>query len=230
MTKNLKISLSLVAAAVVALGLLLVFDRSSGSRSDAGAGAGGGGTASPGAAAAPSSRLVRPDSHRLSTAKDGRVTVVEFLDLECESCRAAFPVVERLRKEYEGRVTFVVRYFPIPSHRNAELAARVVESAAAQGKFEAMYARMYETQEKWGERQDSQEATFRGFARDLGLDMAAFDKALKDPATAERVDKDRRDGLLLGVRGTPTFFVNGKRPQITSYEDFKAAIDAELAQ
>ncbi|MGI5166623.1 DsbA family protein [Spirillospora sp. CA-253888] len=227
MTKNLKISLPLVAAAVAALGLLLVFDRSSGSRSDAGAG--GGGAASPGASAAPSSRLVRPDSHRLSTAKDGRVTVVEFLDLECESCRAAFPVVERLRKEYEGRVTFVIRYFPIPSHRNAELAARVVESAAAQGKLEAMYARMYETQEEWGEKQDSQEKVFRGFARDLGLDMAAFDKALKDPATAERVDKDRRDGLLLGVRGTPTFFVNGKRPQITSYEDFKAAIDAELA-
>lgn len=54
------------------------------------------------------------------------MTFVEFLDFECESCRAAYPANEQLRKDYEGRVTFVVRYFPIPSHFNAERAVPVL--------------------------------------------------------------------------------------------------------
>ncbi|GGZ72411.1 MULTISPECIES: DsbA family protein [Streptomyces] len=222
MTKNLKISLALVAVVLAVVGALLAANRTpdaSADASDSGEGK-----------AADASVLVRPDSHRLSTAKDGKVTVVEFLDLECESCRAAFPVVEELREEYAGRVTFVMRYFPIPSHKNAELAARAVEAASRQGKLEAMYRKMYETQESWGDQQVSHEETFRGFAKELGLDMKKFEADWKDPATAKRVEKDRQDGLALGVQGTPTFFINGKRPQIQSKQDFKAAIEAELAK
>ncbi|WP_408993440.1 DsbA family protein [Streptomyces sp. 1268] len=225
MTKNLKISLALVVIALAVVAALLAANRTpdvstdTSAQADAGQGK-----------AAPASVLVRPDSHRLSTAKDGKVTVVEFLDLECESCRAAFPSVERLREEYKGRVTFVMRYFPIPSHKNAELAARAVEAASKQGKLEAMYQKMYETQESWGDQQVSHEKTFRGFARELGLDMKKFEADWKDPATAKRVEKDRKDGMALGVQGTPTFFINGQRPKIQSEADFKAAIEAELAK
>ncbi|MGW4102971.1 DsbA family protein [Streptomyces sp. NPDC004976] len=225
MTKNLKISLALVAVVLAVVGALLAANRTPKASADA-----SGGTAGGQGEAAPASVLVRPDSHRLSTAKDGKVTVVEFLDLECESCRAAFPVVEQLREEYEGRVTFVMRYFPIPSHKNAEPAARAVEAASKQGKLEAMYQKMYQTQESWGDQQVSHEETFRGFARELGLDLKKFEADWKDPATAKRVEKDRQDGLTLGVQGTPTFFINGHRPQIQSEQDFKAAIEAELAK
>lgn len=96
-----------------------------------------------GSASAAEPAVVRPDSHRLSTAADGRVTLVEFLDFECEGCRAMFPVMERLREQYRDRVGFVVRYFPLPGHFNAERAARAVEAAAAQGRFEQMYRRMF---------------------------------------------------------------------------------------
>lgn len=174
-------------------------------------------------------RLVREDSHRLSTAADGTVTLVEFLDFECESCRAAYPVVEDLRKRYEGKVTFVMRYFPIPSHTNAMNSALAVEAAAQQGKLEPMYKRMYETQAEWGEQQESKAPLFRTFAEDLGLDMAAYDAAVKDPETKERVERDRQDGLDLGVQGTPTFFLNGKQLNPSSVEDFRAQIDAALA-
>ncbi|MEW1757408.1 thioredoxin domain-containing protein [Streptomyces cyaneofuscatus] len=225
MTKNLKISLALVVIALAVVAALLAANRTPDVSSDASAQA----DASP-VKTAPASVLVRSDSHRLSTAKDGKVTVVEFLDLECESCRAAFPVVEKLREEYKGRVTFVMRYFPIPSHKNAELAARAVEAASQQGKLEAMYQKMYETQESWGDQQVSHEKTFRGFAKELGLDMKKFEADWKDPATAKRVEKDRKDGLALGVQGTPTFFINGQRPQMKSVADFKAAIEAELAK
>ncbi|ALV39173.1 thioredoxin domain-containing protein [Streptomyces sp. CdTB01] len=225
MTKNVQVSLALVAIAMAVVAALLAANRTPDASADASAQADTGQ-----AKAAPASVLVRPDSHRLSTAKDTKVTVVEFLDFECESCRAAFPHVEQLREEYKGRVTFVMRYFPIPSHKNAELAARAVEAAGAQGKLEAMYQKMYETQASWGDQQVSHEKTFRGFAKELGLDMEKFEADWKDPATAKRVEKDRKDGLALGVQGTPTFFINGQRPQIQSLDDLKTAIDAELAK
>lgn len=173
-------------------------------------------------------RLVRADSHRLGPAGTGKAVLVEFLDFECESCRAAYPVVEDLRAKYAGKVDFVVRYFPIPSHANAVNSALAVEAAAQQGKFEDMYKRMYDTQETWGEQQDSKASLFRGFAQELGLDMAAYDKAVAAKATQERVERDRQDGLDLGVEGTPTFFLNGKKLQPSSVQDFRDQIDAAL--
>ena len=173
-------------------------------------------------------KLIRDDSHRLGAPGTDKVVLVEFLDFECESCRAAYPVVEDLRTKYAGKVDFVVRYFPIPSHANAVNSAVAVEAAAQQGKFEDMYKRMYDTQTTWGEQQDSKADVFRGFAQELGLDLAAYDKAVADKATAERVERDRQDGLDLGVQGTPTFFLNGKKLQPNTVQDFHDSIDAAL--
>ena len=172
--------------------------------------------------------VVREDSHVLSDAGEGAPVLVEFLDFECESCRAAFPFVEQLRQEFAGELTFVVRYFPIPSHANAMNAAVAVEAAAQQGRFEDMYTRMYQTQSEWGEQQDSKAPLFRQFAQDLGLDMAAYDAAVADPATQQRVEQDRQDGMALGVQGTPTFFLDGELLQPTSEGDFRAQIDAAV--
>ncbi|MDZ4232158.1 MAG: DsbA family protein, partial [Dietzia sp.] len=110
------------------------------------------------------SSLVRDDSHLLGEEGDSGVTFVEFLDFECESCGAAYPIVEDLRQAYAGRVTFVMRYFPLPGHFNAERAARAVESAARQGQLEAMYSRMYETQSEWGEGREPLDDLFRSYA------------------------------------------------------------------
>ncbi|GHH41640.1 DsbA family protein [Lentzea cavernae] len=158
------------------------------------------------------------------------VTVVEYLDLECPSCRAAFPGVERLKTEYGERVTFDVRHFPIPSHRNAELAAVAVEAAGAQGKRDEMFRLMFDAQQEWGGQQTSQRAVFAGFAQQLGLDQAAFDKALDDSALRERVLAQRAEGSKAGVTGTPTFFINGtKFTGAPSYDALKKAIEKELS-
>lgn len=214
---NVKISAALVAA--VLLGLVVT-----------------GWVTSPGSADRPSTAtgadgevpVVREDSHRLSTAENGQVTLVEFLDFECESCRAAYPLVEELREEYAGEVSFVARYFPLPGHPNSETAAVAAEAAAQQGAFEPTYRRLFETQESWSHQEASQADVFRGFAEDLGLDLDAYDRAVADPATLERIEQDRQDGLALGVEGTPTFFLNGELLVPTSVEQFRAAIEAEL--
>ncbi|WP_331753288.1 DsbA family protein (plasmid) [Streptomyces sp. NBC_00637] len=173
---------------------------------------------------------VRDSSHRLTRPAKSELTVVEFLDFECEACGAYYPAVEKLRAEYGDRVTFVARYFPMPGHRNGELAARTAEAAARQGKFEEMYTKLFTTQKQWGESQDWKQDVFRGYAKQLGLDMKKFDAALADPAVAGRVQDDQRDGLGLGVRGTPTFFVDGEMVKApASYEAFKALIDGRLS-
>ncbi|MFD5766368.1 DsbA family protein [Streptomyces sp. NPDC127049] len=176
-------------------------------------------------------RAVRDTSHRLTSPKNSELTIVEFLDFECEGCGAVYPTVERLRSEYGDRVTFVARYFPMPGHHNSTTAALAVEAAAQQGEFETMYAKLFATQKEWGESKESKAALFRTYAEALGLDMARYDTALKAPATLQRIKADQQDGLGLGVQGTPTFFIDGMRIQLPqSYEEFRAVIDAKLAR
>ncbi|SER05356.1 Thioredoxin [Lentzea xinjiangensis] len=174
--------------------------------------------------------FTRNDTTAAPQSAGGGVTVVEYLDLECPSCRAAHPGVERLKTEYGERVTFDVRHFPIPSHRNAELAAVAVEAAGAGGKRDDMIRLMFDAQQEWGGQQTSQRAVFAGFAQQLGLDAAAFEKALDDPALRERVLAQRAEGSKAGVTGTPTFFINGtKFTGAPSYDALKKAIERELS-
>jgi protein-disulfide isomerase len=202
MSRNVKVSLGLVLAAVVAV---LATAAATGQGDSNGDTAAGDGVA-----------MVRPDSWRLSEGSSDAV-FVEFLDFECEACRAAFPAVENLRAEYGGRVTFVVRNFPL--HNNSVAAARAAEAASAQGEFEAMYVKLFETQTEWGERTESQEDVFFGYAEELGLDMDAFRDVYDDPATLEKIERDQADATALGVTGTPTMFLDGEKLAPESYEE-----------
>ena len=168
--------------------------------------------------------VVRENSHVLDDGGQDAVTVVEFLDFECEACGAFYPVVEQLRRQYAGEITYVVRYFPIPSHYNSTNAALAAEAAAQQGRLEDMYHRLFQTQSEWGEAQDNRSELFRTFAQDLGLDMTAYDEVVADPATLSRVQLDAADGRALGVSSTPTFFIDGELVQLQSIADLEDAI------
>lgn len=169
--------------------------------------------------------VVRADSRILQKAPTDKVTVVEFLDFECEACGTAYPVVEQLREQYKDRVTFIARYFPIPSHKNAMNAAMAAEAAGRQGKFTEMYSKLFQTQTQWAERQDDQSTVLRSVAESLGLDMRQYDKDIADPTLRIRVMKDQTDGVQLGVAGTPTFFLNGEKLTLTSTEQFAAELE-----
>ena len=168
--------------------------------------------------------VVAENSHRLDTAPDGSVVFTEFLDFECEVCAAVHPVVEELRQTHAGKVTFVTRYFPVPGHKNSMNAAIAVEAAAEQGQFEAMYQRMFETQDQWGEQQESKADVFRGFAKDLGLNMSAYDHAVGDPSTKARVQQDFDAGMALGVEATPTIFLNDEPIELSTPDELHAAV------
>ncbi len=233
MSKNVRVPLALIALfAVVAV---LVTLLAGGGTEDAEAPTAPAAQSAPAPAAtgpagadAAATRVVTPDARTLGRAGRSGVTFTEFLDFECEACAAAFPAIEQLRERYAGRVTFNMRYFPIDSHANARNAAVAVEAAAQQDRLEAMYKRMYETQTEWSEQQESKVSVFRGYARDLGLDMKAYDAAVASKATAERVQRDSAAGQALGVQGTPTFFIGEELIQPQSIEEIAQMIDAAL--
>lgn len=173
------------------------------------------------APAAGSEKMVRGDSHRLTTPAVEKAQLVEFLDFECEACRSIQPFVDELKKEFGDEVTFVDRHFPLPSHPNSGTAALAVEAAAKQGKYEAMAAKLFETQDQWHGKTQSQGPLFRTFAQELGLDLAAFDAAVADEKTKQRIRADIADGTALGVTSTPTFFLNGEKLTLTTKQDFR---------
>lgn len=173
-------------------------------------------------------QVVRENSHVLDDGGDAAVTVVEFLDFECEACGAFYPLVEDLREKFDGEITYVIRYFPLPGHFNSKNAAIAAEAAAQQGRLEDMYHRLFQTQAQWGEAQESRANMFRGFAVELGLDMAAFDEAVADPATAQRVEFDVDEGERLGVSSTPTFFIDGEQVVLEKWTDLEDGIEAAV--
>ncbi|MFN8142271.1 MAG: thioredoxin domain-containing protein [Solirubrobacterales bacterium] len=212
MSDNVKLSIALVL--VGALGLLVYLSL---------------GNDTPEGSANP--EVTRADSHYLTKAPDDKVTIVEFLDFECEACKAQFPTMERIREEYDGRINLAIRYFPLGGHQNGMNAALAVEAASKQGALEDMYIKMYETQAEWGESPNSKADLFAEYAQELGLDMDQFEADVNDPATRKRVEKDQADGVGLGVQGTPTIYLNGEElPTMPSYDDLKQRIDALLAE
>lgn len=185
--------------------------------------------------------LIRPDSPTLGPA-DAPVTVVEFLDPECESCAAFSPVVKKMLKDYDGKVRLVVRYMPF--HPNSVLAASWAEAAGEQGKYWEMQEVLFRRQSEWGEihghgpqvaaaaaaRREPPAVLFERYAAELGLDVERLRAAVAQNRYAAKVERDKRDGQSLGVTKTPTFFVNGRQLARFSQQDLRALIEEELGK
>lgn len=157
------------------------------------------------------------------------VTLIEYLDFECEACGAYFPLVKQLEKEFPNDLRVVRRYFPLPGHRNGLTAALAVEAAARQGKYTEMHDLLFVEQEKWGEKNTPTPAVFEAYAQQLGLDLEKFKKDVASPEVAARVQRDVDSGKKLGNSGTPTFFLNGEKIQNPQgYEPFKALVQSKI--
>lgn len=172
------------------------------------------------------SQLMR-DSAYVKGDANAPVTIVEFFDPECEGCGAFHPLLKRIMDEYEGKVKLVARYMLF--HGNSLHAAFALEGAGAQGKYYDLFNILLERQNEWGHQEPgSVNHIFEKYAKEIGLNVETFKTAFNNPEYAAIFEKDIADGKSLGVRGTPTFFINGKMLQRLSYQDLRNAIDAEL--
>ena len=157
--------------------------------------------------------------------KKAKVIIYEFTDLQCPYCNRASSTLDQLEEEYGDRIAIVSLAKPLPFHREAEPAARAALAAGKQGKFWEMRALLFENQRQM----KGNPELFVKLANDLGLDIKKFERDMKDPAIAKQVKADLEMADKLGVRGTPTFFVNNKRlVGAQPFDKFKSTIDKEL--
>ena len=155
-----------------------------------------------------------------------RVTVVEFLDPECESCRAFHPIMKDILKKYEGRIRYVVRYAPF--HGNSKFVIKVLEAARRQGKYWETLDLLFEKLPEWGSHHDPRPDLVWTYLPSLGLDVEKIKVDMEDKAISDMIEQEIKDGAKLRVRGTPTFFVNGKLLESFGPEYLLEAIEAEL--
>jgi protein-disulfide isomerase len=135
---------------------------------------------------------------------DARITIVEFSDFQCPSCRRLAPILQQLQEANPKDVRLVFRNLPVPAlHPNAARAAQAGVCADAQGKFWQMYDAMYADQSALGD------AALKGTASRIGLEPQAFNACLES-AEAAVIKTDQEAGERLGLSGTPSSFLNGR--------------------
>jgi protein-disulfide isomerase len=153
------------------------------------------------------------------------ITIVEFSDFECPYCGRAEETVSEVMRVYGDKIRLVYRDLPLPNHAAAPKAAEAAHCAGEQGKYWEMHAKLFANQRALDI------PALKGYAKDLKLDQAKFDKCLDSGATAALVEEGRKAGNDAGVNGTPAFFVNGILISgAQPFDAFKEVIDAELAQ
>jgi protein-disulfide isomerase len=153
----------------------------------------------------PVSLAVAPEPvDHLQGSLHARVTLIEYGDFECPSCKVAATTPTLLLERFPNKVRFIFRHFPVPeAHRRAQMAAEAAEAAAAQGKFWPMHDLLFQNQTHLKDKD-----LYR-YAADLGLDMARYTAEMDDHIYLQRVREQAEGGRRSHIRATPTFFVDG---------------------
>jgi len=150
------------------------------------------------------------------------VTIVEFSDFQCPYCARLQPTLKDVLKAYPDDVKLVYKHYPLSFHKQAKNAAKASEAAREQGKFWEMHDLIYENFNKLADN------SFADFAQKLGLNMDQFKADYASNKYDQLIQSDINMARQVNVTGTPTLFMNGKRMQRRSFDDFKADIDKNL--
>lgn len=172
--------------------------------------------------------LVRDYSYKMGD-NSKNISVVEFLDPECESCAIYSTVVKRLYKEYYGDIQIVVKY--LDNHKNSRFTIQILEAARVQGKYEEVLDMMFEKHSLWASHYssvDKPELLWQFLKEISDLDIEKLKEDMKNPKIDEIIKQDREDANALGVRGTPTIFVNGKQLQELSHKALFDLVEKEI--
>jgi protein-disulfide isomerase len=164
--------------------------------------------------------------------EDAPVVVYEFADYQCFGCAQFATFVAPVIKERfvdRGTVRYVYYDFPLTQiHAHAFLASRAARCAGDQDQYWPYHDMLYGRQPRWAS-QASPTSAFVNYAGELGLDRSAFESCLRSDRHALEVTQNLRLGESLGVQGTPTLFINGKRlPSIPSVSEFTALVQEEM--
>ncbi len=149
------------------------------------------------------------------------ITIVEFADFECPHCAQVAPALDKLVDDNKNQIRFVFKFYPLPGHQHAEIAARAGIAAMNQNKFWEMHHLMFQNQ------QHLEQTDLDSYAKSLGIEVSRLHADMQANATTERIAKDKKLGEDLQIGGTPTIFINGRL--FDGHEDMKDWITLELA-
>lgn len=155
---------------------------------------------------------------------DAPVTIAVFDDFECPYCARAVPLFKQVVEKYTDKVKLAFKNFPLSNHRNARNAALTALAAERQGKFWPVHDLLYENYNRLNPKKIDE------LAAQTGLDMEQLKKDRSDPQLSALITRDIEEGKTLGVRGTPTVYVNGRLLQERSMAGFSRLIEEELAR
>jgi protein-disulfide isomerase len=154
---------------------------------------------------------------------EATVTLVEYSDFQCPACSAFQPVLKELVDTYGDKLRFEYHHYPLPIHKFSQQAAVAAEAAGQQDKFFEMHDKLFENQKEWSTSATPQ-VFFSKYAQDLGLDAELFKKHLNSSLLRDAVRSDLDKAKELGLTGTPTFYLNGEKMEIETFEDFISQI------
>lgn len=158
--------------------------------------------------------------------EDAPITIYEFASFQCPFCERGARTVREVMDAYPGKIRLVFKNFPLEFQPQSEAAGRAALAAGRQGKFWEMYDLIYAHQKDLGK-----DGIFDALAEQAGLDVERFRRDMEDPAIVSQVRSEHESGMKVGVRGTPTFFINGRvLTGAQPIEKFKEIIDAELVE
>jgi protein-disulfide isomerase len=169
--------------------------------------------------------LVRPHSPVFGNPA-AKVTIVEFFDPACETCRAFYPIVKGMVNASFGEVRLVMRYAAL--HKGSDTVVKVIEAARQQGKYWEVVERVLNDQPRWASHDNPQPELVWDTVRDLGLDVAKAKAAAASPEVEQVLRQDTADMKALKVTATPGFFVNGTPLRDFGAAQLKALVDQEL--
>ena len=160
--------------------------------------------------------------------KQAKTVVVEYSDFQCPACATYDNFVNQLLKDYDGKILFVYRFFPLTSiHKNANLSSQAAWAANLQGKFKEMKSQLFNHQNDWGEKNNARDI-FIEYAKTIGLDTDKFQKDMDSNDTKKVISDSENSALTLGINSTPTFFINGTQQSFGTYQELKQLIETEL--
>ena len=155
------------------------------------------------------------------------VVLVEYSDFQCPACGAFQPYVAEVLETHGDLLRFEYKHFPLPIHPFAEQAARAAEAAGQQGKFFEFHDKLFAEQTAWSNSVNPS-VFFLRYADELDLDMDTFGRQMKSTLLRDKVRASGAEARAQGLTGTPTFFLNGKRMEIKSYQDFANQISTAI--
>ncbi len=172
-------------------------------------------------------RLVRMHSPILGP-QGAPVTIVEFFDPACETCRAFYPIVKSLMAKYPEDVRLVIRYAPF--HRGSDQVVKLLEAARRQGKYQLVLEAVLQAQPTWADHSQPDPDLTLELSRAVGLDIERARQDMARPEMQALLDQDLEDLKALQVSRTPTFFVQGRSLPSFGPDQLAALVAEEVAK